>query len=118
MKKQHSSLLAAVGMAACFALGIQGTANATSVGYASASVDAATRAWPTGCSNSRWDEGWQAHCRNSNGGHYKATVTCVPDGGGQGIVRYPSVWKSTGVSHVACPPLTFAVSGGIITKAS
>ncbi|MGW0710375.1 hypothetical protein ACWD4G_31220 [Streptomyces sp. NPDC002643] len=118
MKKKHSSMLAAMGMAACFTLGLQGTANAASTGHASVSGDVSIMAWPTGCSNGKYGEGWEAQCRNSNGGHYKATVTCSPDSGGKAIVRYPSVWKSKGLSIVHCPPLTFVVGGGIITKAS
>lgn len=79
MKKRYSSLLAATGMVAFSILGFQSAAHA---------------AWPTGCSNGKYEEGWEASCRNSNGGRYKATVTCIPDGGGKPIVRYPSVWKS------------------------
>ncbi|WP_159394807.1 hypothetical protein [Streptomyces sp. H-KF8] len=106
MKKSYSTLLAAMGIAACFTLGLQGTANA------------APTAWPTGCSNGKFDNGWEARCSNSNGGSYKATVLCKPFDGGDLVVRDAGVWKTSGISYVSCPPLTGVNSGGIITRST
>ncbi|WP_329337195.1 hypothetical protein OG252_17885 [Streptomyces sp. NBC_01352] len=106
MKKLHSTLFAAMGMAACFTLGTQGAANAAPAG------------WPTGCSYGKFDNGWEARCTNSNGGSYKATVTCQPLDGGALIVRDATVWKTSGISYVFCPPMSFVKGGGIITKST
>ncbi|GAB2901974.1 hypothetical protein GCM10027074_78600 [Streptomyces deserti] len=108
MKKMNSALLAAVGMAACFTLGVQGTANAATV---------SPTAHPTGCTSGKHDNGWSAKCSKSNGGHYKASVTCFPFDGGDRVVRWASHWRSSGTSYVSCPPLTQVESGGFVTKA-
>ncbi|BBC32481.1 hypothetical protein SGFS_037750 [Streptomyces graminofaciens] len=118
MKKKYSKVLTATGMAACFILGLQGSANAARAEDTSASTEMSITAWPTGCSNGKYEDGWAAKCTDSNGGRYRATVTCKPDGGGPLIVRYPAVWKSKGLSIVYCPPLTLNISGGIITKST
>jgi hypothetical protein len=68
--------------------------------------------------HSRGANGWQAACDKSNGGHYKATVTCLPWDGGKAIVRDSAGWKSSGPSFAFCPPSSDVKSGGILTKAS
>jgi hypothetical protein len=110
MKKVCATLFAATVMAA---LGLQGSATAAPAG---------ATGWPTGCAYSKYTaggaNGWQAACDKSNGGHYKATVTCLPWDGGKAIVRDSAGWKSSGPSFAFCPPSSDVKSGGIITKAS
>lgn len=103
MKKLCTILFAATMTAA---LGFPGTAAAAATG------------WPTGCSNSRFADGngWQAHCRSSNGGHYKATAICKPLDGGPLITRDAGAWQTSQVSYAFCPPMTFVTSGGIIER--
>jgi hypothetical protein len=109
MRKSSSKLLAAAGLAACLTLGVQGAASAAPAG---------ATGWPTGCTNGKFDNGWEARCTKSNGGHYRANVTCRPEDGGPLVWREATVWKSSGISYVFCPPLTQVLSGGITTKAS
>ncbi|NWF29228.1 hypothetical protein HW130_23730 [Streptomyces sp. PKU-EA00015] len=118
MKKLCSTLQVTMGIAACFTIGLQGTANAAPAEYVPASNDVSIMAHPTSCSNGQNQNGWEAHCRNSNGGSYKATVTCRPRAGGDLVIRDATVWKSSGLSIVFCPPLTAVVYGGIITKST
>jgi hypothetical protein len=100
MKKLCATLVAAMVMAV---VGLQGAATA------------APTAWPTGCSNERYDNGWMAHCKHVNGGHFKASVTCVPWNGGPLVTR-DAGWSSGNPSYVFCPPQTSVKSGGIWTR--
>ncbi|GAA4897996.1 hypothetical protein GCM10023237_15690 [Streptomyces coeruleoprunus] len=81
------------------------------------SATAAATGWPTGCQDYKipMGNGWQAHCSNSNGGRYKATVKCV-HWDGQVIHRDAGTWVSSGPSVAFCPPTTFATSGGVWTR--
>ncbi|WP_143675741.1 MULTISPECIES: hypothetical protein [Streptomyces] len=118
MKKLSSTLLAATGMAACFTLGLAGAANAAPAEYAPASDGVSVMGAPSGCSYGGYPGGWQAECDKSNGGHYKATVTCRPWNGGGLVIRNAPVWRASGISIVYCPPSSSVVEGGIITKTS
>jgi hypothetical protein len=104
MKKVCAILFAAVAMAT---LGLQGTASATTAG------------WPTGCSYGKYDiDGAWAECSKSNGGVYRAVVICKPLDGGLNINKEASVWKTSGVSLVFCPPMSVYQVAGITSKAS
>ncbi|MEV8413124.1 hypothetical protein AB0P45_05830 [Streptomyces niveus] len=104
MKKVTAVLFAASVLAS---VGLQGMATAAPTG---------ATAWPTGCSNQRYNEGWTATCSNSNGGSYKATVTCAPYNGGPDVVRDNPNWIKSGRSIVFCPPATTVQFGGIWTR--
>jgi hypothetical protein len=104
MRKLYSALLASVGMAACFTIGLPGAANAAPTG------------WPTGCSYGQYTNGYEASCARSNGGSYKATVTCRPEDGGALVVRDAGAWRTSGESRVFCPVNTYVTTGGIITR--
>ncbi|MFI6703773.1 hypothetical protein ACIBJC_33375 [Streptomyces sp. NPDC050509] len=112
MKKNRSTIrLTVIGMTACLTLGLQGAANA-----APTSGDVSIKAHPTGCSNGVHEQGWSAICSKNNGGQYRASVRCLPFDGGRIVERDATVWKSSGLSIVYCPPLTTVVSGGFWTK--
>lgn len=91
----------AVGVAACFTFGLQGTASA---------------AHPSGCSDGLYDNGWHVVCKKSNGGKYRAWVRCIPFNGGPKVERDAAIWKSKGQSIVNCPPLTYVETGGKWTR--
>lgn len=101
---------AVMGVAACFSLGLQGTAHAVSSGEASVT------AHPTGCSNGAASNGWYVICSKSNGGQYRAWVRCLALSGGPKVERDATVWKSSGHSIVSCPPHTMAETGGMWTR--
>ncbi|MEU6307977.1 hypothetical protein [Streptomyces chartreusis] len=59
-----------------------------------------------------------AKCKNSNGGHYKASANCTRlDGGGIVVVDAPR-WRTSGWSQVHCPTLTQFKSAAFITKST
>jgi hypothetical protein len=104
VKKIGATLLAAAGLAA---FGLQGVATAAPAG---------ATAHPTQCSNGKYENGWSMHCRKSNGGAYRASVMCKPHNGGAVIERDATVWKTSGLSIVYCPPLTYVVGGSTWTR--
>ncbi|QIJ65101.1 hypothetical protein [Streptomyces sp. JB150] len=101
---------AVMGVAACFSLGLQGAANAVPGG------DVSVMAHPTGCYDGLYDNGWYMSCTKSNGGQYRAWVRCIPFNGGPKVERDAAVWKSSGLSIVSCPPLTYVETGGQWTR--
>lgn len=103
MKKVYSAVLAGAAMAF---LGLQGVATAAPTG------------WPEGCYSFRspLGGGWVAQCDNSNGGHYKATVTCERWGGGPDVTHDAVAWTSSGPSFAACPPNTSVKSGSFWSR--
>ncbi|CAM5589910.1 hypothetical protein SALBM311S_03183 [Streptomyces alboniger] len=108
MKKWSALVTGSV--VAAFSLGFQGVASAAPTG---------TTGWPTGCTySSNSNNGAQAHCSKSNGGHYKASAICNRlDAAGQIDVEAPT-WRTSGWSNVFCPPLTVFSSAGIVTKST
>ncbi|MYS89851.1 MULTISPECIES: hypothetical protein [Streptomyces] len=115
MKKLSAALFAAAAMTA---FGLQSTATAAEAG---SQGNVSVKGWPTGCTNGKYAKGlggytalgWQAQCKKSNGGHYKATIICRPFDGGDDIYRDAPVWKSSGKSIVFCPEASIRVEGGI-----
>ncbi|MDQ0958743.1 hypothetical protein QFZ66_002621 [Streptomyces sp. B4I13] len=101
---------AAMGVAACFSLGLQGTANAGPAG------DLSVKAHPSRCTDGTWDNGWYVVCGKSNGGKYRAWVRCLALAGGPDVERDAVVWKSSGQSIVSCPPFTQVKTGGMWTQ--
>jgi hypothetical protein len=118
MKKLSYGLLAGMVIAGSATLGGASTANAEPRADGIRSGSASVRAWPTGCTNGKFDNGWSAKCTHSNGGSYRATVICQPYGGGDKVWRDANVWRTSGISRVFCPPLTQVLSGGIESRAS
>ncbi|AVH57398.1 MULTISPECIES: hypothetical protein [Streptomyces] len=115
--KKHLAVLISGGALAVSVLGLQGEAMA-----ASTVGDISVKAHPSGCTYSKYNpdghQGAIANCSKSNGGHYKAIVVCKRYLDGSKVTRESATWKSSGDSIVWCPPETFSVSAGVMTKAS
>ncbi len=122
MKKTIYALLATVAMAAAILTGAQGAASAapaSSSTYTVTADDVSVKGWPSGCKDARYDRtSWYASCSKGNGGSWQAFVVCRPEEGGDTFTRSPSVWKYSGNSVVACPPLSYAVDGGMWTRST
>jgi len=94
-------------------LGLQAPATATSI------TPTLVAAHPSGCFyGPDAENGARATCKHSNGGHYKASVTCDRWDNRGKVVRDAVVWKSSGYSVAYCPPETSYLHAGIITKAA
>ncbi|MBA0049732.1 hypothetical protein E0L36_02075 [Streptomyces sp. AJS327] len=114
--RKHWSVLLAGGVLAGSALGLPGTAVAAT---ATSPGGPTVTGWPTGCEYEKHRHGARARCAKSNGGHYRANVTCARMDGGGTVYREAVKWVSGGEwSAVFCPPMTQYLSAGITTKST
>ncbi|WP_165985066.1 hypothetical protein [Streptomyces sp. YIM 98790] len=116
MKKMSAALFTTAVVAV---LGFPGTATAAEPSTETQQNfgDISIMAHPTGCTYGKYTNGSSAECKQSNGGSYKAVVRCRTSDNTI-ITREPELWRTSGISYVFCPPMTFYESSGIKTKST